>query len=213
VDHKNLGQAKHILKYIFPHEFRLHNVFTNATDRRETTHAFKDYTDREQEILNANHDRDAKVYRRLAGALALISKMQKLQKGCSYDALIKYYCNSRNPEIASEIVEEGSMENDSDPSKVCSQKEISVLSTFQPSTEIPLASKNINILQHYTPHHQVRHSNFRVNCRLLLLFAQLLRILFRKHSLAATITCCKSSKALPPLSRFGDSRISLYTPF
>jgi hypothetical protein len=173
LNHKNQGEAKHILKYLFPREFRLHNVFTHATDRRETTHAFKDYTDREQEISLANRDRDVKVYRRLAGALPLISKMQKLQKGCSYDALIKYYCNSRNTEIASEIVEEGSMESDSDPSKLWSQKEISLSSTFQPSTEIPPATKDINIIQHYTPHHQVRHGNCWPNCRSLPSFAPL----------------------------------------
>jgi hypothetical protein len=173
LNHKNEGEARHILKYIFPHEFRLHNVFTHTTDRRETTHAFKDYTDREQEISLANRDRDAKVYRRLAAALPLISKMQKLHKGCSYDALIKFYCDSRNTEMASAIVDEASMESESDPSKLWSQKEISMLSTFQPPTEIPPATKDIDIIQHYTPHHQVRHSTFQPNDRSLPSFAQL----------------------------------------
>lgn len=148
-------------------------MFTHVTDRRETTHALKDYTDREQEILLANRDRDSKVYRRLAAALPLISKMQKLQKGCSYDALIKYYCNSLNTEIASEVGEEASMESESDPSKLWSQKDISMLSTFQPPSEIPPATKDINVIQHYTPHHQVHHGDFRSNRRSLLSFAQL----------------------------------------
>src|SRR6266496_1495632 len=83
------------MKYIFPKQFGLHNVFTHVTDRRETTHAFKDYTDRENEITGAPKSRDEKVYRRLGSRiLPLVTKMHKLHKRCSYDATIHYYCSS-----------------------------------------------------------------------------------------------------------------------
>ena len=41
-----------LLKYIFPRQFKLHNVFTSPVDCRETAHKLKDYTIREQEISN-----------------------------------------------------------------------------------------------------------------------------------------------------------------
>ncbi|KAK6344067.1 hypothetical protein TWF696_007713 [Orbilia brochopaga] len=40
----------HVLKYIFPRAFGLHNVFTSTVDRRDTAQKFKDYTLREEEI-------------------------------------------------------------------------------------------------------------------------------------------------------------------
>ncbi|KAK6357467.1 hypothetical protein TWF718_001777 [Orbilia javanica] len=40
----------HVLKYIFPRAFGLHNVFTSTVDKRDTAQTFKDYTLREDEI-------------------------------------------------------------------------------------------------------------------------------------------------------------------
>lgn len=151
------------MKYIFPREFRLHNVFTHATDRRETTHAFKDYTDREYEIAWANRDRDEKVCRRLAAVSPLISKLQKFQKRYPYDALIKYYCPRRTNESVNEGQEAVSMETlegEMDNSKLWTQKEISILSSKGPAMETASATQEIDIIQHHTPHHQVFLNEF-----------------------------------------------------
>lgn len=43
----------HIMKYIFPKEFGLHNVFTSWVDKSETQFKLKEYTDREAEIMDA----------------------------------------------------------------------------------------------------------------------------------------------------------------
>jgi hypothetical protein len=176
-DHKNLEQAKHILKYICPREFRLHNVFIHATDRRETTHLFKDYTDREQEIKFANRGRDEKVYHRLSAVLPLISKMQKFQNRCAYDALIKYYCALwKNDDDANEFEEDGSkgsLGTDTDRSKLWTQKEISVLSTEQLPAETQAPTKDIDIIQHHISHHQVHLHAFSTHYRSLHSFVQL----------------------------------------
>jgi len=167
-DHKNPEQAKHIMKYLFPREFRLHNVFTHATDRRETTHAFKDYTDREQEIKLANPGRDEKVFCRLAGVLPLISKMQNLQKRCAYDALIKYYCAQRKNERVDEPgknVPMATLEEETDKSKLWTQKDISALSLKQERMDVQPPINDIDIMQHHIPHHRVRSEDLLSNCR------------------------------------------------
>ena len=90
------------MKYIFPRQFGLHNVFTSSVDRRETNHQFKDYTLREHEIKNAMADaerfskrppRQTKVPKRLReGASILVAKLQKLHTRCAYVELLKHYC-------------------------------------------------------------------------------------------------------------------------
>lgn len=92
------------MKYIFPRQFGLHNVFTSSVDSRDTSHAFKDYTLREREIAQSAQRENVKrgkvsgaigrsLPRRLRGTLVkLISKLQKLHSKCSYSALLKHYC-------------------------------------------------------------------------------------------------------------------------
>ena len=45
-----LRAARHILKYIFPRQFGLHNVFTCTLSYWENGGHFRDYSDRETEI-------------------------------------------------------------------------------------------------------------------------------------------------------------------
>ena len=95
------------MRYMFPKQFGLHNVFTSTVDPRETAQPFKDYTLREQEIseverrtlLKLNSDnidpRNAKQHlpKRLRGsAFNLIRKLQRLHSQCSYHELFKHYC-------------------------------------------------------------------------------------------------------------------------
>lgn len=96
------------MKYIFPRQFGLHNVFTFDVDSRETVQPFKDYTLREQEIAqagrqNINHGTDRQHFvltngemhipKRLRGSsMTLVRKLQLLHSRCSYDKMLKYYC-------------------------------------------------------------------------------------------------------------------------
>ena len=95
-----------ILKYMFPRQFGLHNVFTSSVDKSETVQPFKDYTLREQEIdqmqrqeLLKRKNPTGKVLnhpslpKRLRGlAIELVKKLQKLHARCAYKELLKHYC-------------------------------------------------------------------------------------------------------------------------
>lgn len=91
------------MKYIFPRQFGLHNVFTSTVDSRETVQAFKDYTLREEEIkaLYKGMAPDiairekSKVPKRLRGrAVELVRKMQIAHSRCSYTKLLDHYCST-----------------------------------------------------------------------------------------------------------------------
>jgi hypothetical protein len=100
-------QTIHILRYIFPRQFGLHNAFTSKVDRRETAMPFKDYTLREKEIhqsmCKALNDKatdaeavskwKSRVPKRLRGAtMALIDRLRTLNHRCSYTELLRHYC-------------------------------------------------------------------------------------------------------------------------
>lgn len=106
-DHGNQAHTLHLMKYIFPRQFGLHNVFTSTVDTRETVQPFKDYTLREQEIALAVRQKQAKgglaamkgglskeqVPKRLRGLpTELIKKLQRLHARCPYNELLKHYC-------------------------------------------------------------------------------------------------------------------------
>jgi hypothetical protein len=146
-------QAKHIMKYIFPKQFGLHNVFTHVTHRRETTHAFKDYTDREAEITSSLKDRDEKVYKRLGARMfPVIAKMQRLHQQCSYHTLINYYCSSIQE---STCEADDGLSLDKETSKVFTQNEESTIFTRTYDGNTPPMSKDEDIIRHHTPQHKV----------------------------------------------------------
>ncbi|OKL61688.1 hypothetical protein UA08_02399 [Talaromyces atroroseus] len=96
----DIEQTVHVMKYIFPRQFGLHNAFTSAVDSRETVQPFKDYTLREEEIARLQgpegHRRTqikSKLPKRLRGSpLQLVQKLQKRSQTCSYTALLRHYC-------------------------------------------------------------------------------------------------------------------------
>jgi telomerase reverse transcriptase len=109
-------QTIHILRYIFPRQFGLHNVFTSKVDPRETAMPFKDYTLRDKEIHQsmcraleekASDEREVSKWkshtpRRLRGAtVALIDRLRTLNHRCSYVELLRHYCPVKvDPTIA-----------------------------------------------------------------------------------------------------------------
>ena len=156
---KDSAQAKHIMKYILPKQFGLHNVFAHFTDRRETTHAFKDYTDRDDEIALSLKDRNEKVYRRLGErVLPLIAKMQKLHQQCSYHALINYYCSSVQD---SATLPDDGLFFDRETSKVFSQNEMSTISMRTFDGDTPPTSNDEDIIRHHTPQHKVMLKSYQ----------------------------------------------------
>jgi len=114
-DSTDLAGTIHLMKYIFPKQFRLHNVFTSDTDPKDTAQPFKDYALREKEIAQANYDWKQKrkqpisredvpndgppVPKRLRGPMvSLLHRLRKRHARCSYYALLQHYCAVRqNP--------------------------------------------------------------------------------------------------------------------
>lgn len=95
-DPTNLAHTVHIMKYIFPREFKLHNVFTSTVDTSQTAQPFKDYTMREEEIRASRHAAVHKIPKRLRGMLPrLISRMQKQYRQCACKELLEYYCPNK----------------------------------------------------------------------------------------------------------------------
>jgi telomerase reverse transcriptase len=97
-DSKNTKQTAHVMKYVFPRQYRLHNVFTSDLDSKSGTQGFKDYTLREIEI-NGHLRRAAgdsakaeSLPKRLRGGTHdLIRKMQRNNNICPYAQLLRYY--------------------------------------------------------------------------------------------------------------------------
>ena len=102
-DYQNIEHVVHVMKYIFPRQFKLHNVLTSTVDHKETAHMFKDYTLREQEIAsakrkaqarNASHEvKPCHLPRRLRNkAPLLVAKLLILHSRCSYVELLEHHC-------------------------------------------------------------------------------------------------------------------------
>ena len=103
-DIDNDDKNQHVLRYIFPRQFGLHNAFTSDVDRSDTAQPFKDYTFREQEILkvkqrwkspsgDAVRSGQPPIPRRLrTQALQLVHRLRKRHAKCSYSALMQHYC-------------------------------------------------------------------------------------------------------------------------
>ena len=101
-DFSNHEHNIHLMKYIFPRQFGLHNVFTSVVDKTETTHPFKDYTLRESEIIGTARKLPMtqsgaswrqSIPKRLRGLCeALIRKFQLRHSRCAYVELLRHYC-------------------------------------------------------------------------------------------------------------------------
>lgn len=97
----------HIMRYVFPRQFGLHNVFTSTVDPGESAMPFKDYTLREKEIhrtmtrelgekygdVQEANKWKQRIPKRLRGtALVLTDNMRTLNQRCSYMELLRHYC-------------------------------------------------------------------------------------------------------------------------
>ncbi|OHE97841.1 telomerase reverse transcriptase [Colletotrichum orchidophilum] len=84
-----------VMMYIFPRQFRLHNVFTSKVDHSKTSQKFADYTLREDEISATFKGRNIKLPKRLrADTKRLVQRLQLLHGRCAYAELLRHYCPS-----------------------------------------------------------------------------------------------------------------------
>ncbi|KAH0360282.1 hypothetical protein KCU84_g7184, partial [Aureobasidium melanogenum] len=92
-NYEEVDKNAHLLKYIFPRQFRLHNVFTHAINTKNSAQPFKDYTLREQEIKSAHRSKQRSLPKRLRGECeALVGHLRTRHERCAYSALLQYYC-------------------------------------------------------------------------------------------------------------------------
>lgn len=92
------AQTVHIMKHIFPRQFRLHNVFTSSVDKRQTSQPFLDYVYREEEIMSSSkHTKTWLPPRLRCMPLSLVVKIRKLHDRCAYSQLFRHYCSLELP--------------------------------------------------------------------------------------------------------------------
>lgn len=94
---QNEANTLKVMMYIFPRQFRLHNVFTSQVDKTKTSQKFQDYTIREEEIATTlkPHRVKIKIPKRLRGAPRdLVERLQVRHSRCSYAELLRHYCPS-----------------------------------------------------------------------------------------------------------------------
>lgn len=100
LSHENIC---HILKYIFPRQYNLHNAFTSVVNKRETVQPFKDYSIREAEIRSrkrkcvemrdtADEIENEPIPKRLRRAHVLVGGLFKRHHHCPYRLLLDCYC-------------------------------------------------------------------------------------------------------------------------
>ncbi|KAK0344893.1 Telomerase reverse transcriptase [Friedmanniomyces endolithicus] len=132
-----------VMKYIFPRQFGLHNVFTSDVDPAETAMRFKDYTLREKEIMAADQRAKRKVTttdpvgmqskpshlpKRLRGAaFRLVQSIRRRHMRCPYHALLQHYCPRR---VSGQAAESSSIRNASTPVEVSAFCRAVVLHVF-----------------------------------------------------------------------------------
>ncbi|KAJ5817557.1 reverse transcriptase [Penicillium robsamsonii] len=109
----SMAQTVHVMKYIFPRQFGLLNVFTLGPEARKNVDASKSFIFRESEIARLEEEkqlqrprlgnefadadsggvRSVKVPKRLRGVtIELVRKLRNRNARCSYGGLLQYYC-------------------------------------------------------------------------------------------------------------------------
>ena len=163
------------MKYIFPRQFGLHNVFTSTVDPKETSQPFKDYTLREQEIfelqrqnlLKLNSDKVDSITvkqhlpQRLRGsAFDLVRKLQRLHSQCSYHELFKHYCSK--PQFKSHEQGKRKKEKRASPETKMSMQPVTQVFQSLPSPssisitpKVQAAPSNTSFTSLATPHSDV----------------------------------------------------------
>jgi len=114
----NTEAVLHLLKYMFPRQYKLHNAFTSRVDRKECAHDFLDYTLREQEIKRQRlqQQKDC-VPKRLRGqGQRLVLAILRRHAKCSYTQLLNHYCYTTQAHKSSQS--SGVLDQASSPSLV-----------------------------------------------------------------------------------------------
>ncbi|EXJ64832.1 hypothetical protein A1O7_01170 [Cladophialophora yegresii CBS 114405] len=152
-DDTDQRQAVHLLKYIFPRQFGLHNVFRSKARANETTQKYRDYTFREQEITSQRKRSPSWTPRRLRGeTIRLVRKIQRNHKACSYSQLLRHYCplvSSQSQGQPAQPADAGWSISGSD--QLVTQHLLSGISKAKADTPVKEHDSDTSFLPHSTP--------------------------------------------------------------
>jgi telomerase reverse transcriptase len=141
-DAQNEEHTFRLLQYIFPRQFKLHNIFTLTVDTKDVNHQSKDYGSREQEFRiwdKKNEGRNSvrllsNLPKRLKGeCVKLIQKLQKRHSRCSYLELLRHYCPGPPPVGGLESRQQAPLVDAATPSQSVSAFCRAVLSKILPN--------------------------------------------------------------------------------
>ncbi|RMZ79164.1 hypothetical protein DV738_g3553, partial [Chaetothyriales sp. CBS 135597] len=95
-------ETTHIMKYVFPSQFGLPNVFTSALDAQGAgRQPLPDYAYRENDITSSStHPRFWLPKRLRGGPMDLVRRMRKAHAACSYTQLLRHYCPDTGQQTA-----------------------------------------------------------------------------------------------------------------
>ena len=113
------------MKYIFPRQFNLHNVFTSEIDSKETVQKLKDYTVREQEIWKSHGKKNHLPKRLRSQPFYLVSKLRKRHSKCSYTRTFQHYCPVNEPVYTSQACSPNKASERSLTELACSPQDVS----------------------------------------------------------------------------------------
>ncbi|KAK0567588.1 hypothetical protein OC844_000171 [Tilletia horrida] len=114
-------RVRHVLKYIFPRQHGLHNVFTSVVDRTQTTQAFPDYTMRDAEIRARGR---AKTPKRLMPIRGMLQTLLRRIDNFDFKRTLNRCCPSRlprRPMTQSERAEMAADLSEVDPANIATQ--------------------------------------------------------------------------------------------
>lgn len=161
---EDLQETHHVMKYMFPRQFHLHNVFTSTIDRKETAQHLKDYTIREQEISKharlrrrgkpgePHHARLPSLPKRLRGQIVeLIHRTRVRHSRCPFSVLLNYYCPISSAHSASL---DTTLQQATRPSQVASFCRAVIRKIFPSALfgDASVAAHNMKSLERYVDH-------------------------------------------------------------
>ncbi|OBZ72156.1 Telomerase reverse transcriptase [Grifola frondosa] len=88
---KQMDDARHLAKYVFPRQYNLSNPFVLEKSKQRHAFRFPDYLDREQEIKESS----CKTPKRLKKVLDMLEKLIWRHTKCGYKALLHTACPSK----------------------------------------------------------------------------------------------------------------------
>lgn len=133
-DETSPEQTTTVMKYIFPRQFSLHNVFTSQIDPKDTAQPSKDYTLREAELARSEFTSKRKRAMKSSQVSSktpflpkrvrddvylLVASLRRRHARCPYHALLEHYCPATSHSVVGNETSLGAASAISEVSAYC----------------------------------------------------------------------------------------------